>query len=147
MNANEIRRLANAINAHRPDWPVSSLTTFITRSLGNRTYQDASVALTWIATDAKPDGTPASEKPARVLEHGNWWKCAELNGTAAVRAQAPTREQACRDCGRWLHQCMCPEPVTRPLPPADPSTRAAAIAAARAALRQGQVPDESLEDA
>lgn len=63
-----------------------------------------------------------------------------------TRPAAPTREQACRDCGRWLHQCMCPEPVTRPVPPADPSTRAAAIAAARAALRQGQAPDETQEE-
>lgn len=48
----------------------------------------------------------------------------------------PTAANQCRECGYVAGQCHpdCPGTRTRPVPPADPSTRAAAIAAARAAL-------------
>jgi hypothetical protein len=52
VNGNEIQRLAHSINAHRPDWMISSLTTFIGRHMGQWSYRDASVALTFVATDA-----------------------------------------------------------------------------------------------
>lgn len=64
---NEIARIADAINGLRPDWPVNSLKTWITRNLGDRPYRDLAVALTWVACDANTAG------PARVLEWGEWW--------------------------------------------------------------------------
>jgi hypothetical protein len=76
MTEAQISRLAHSLNELRPDWPISSLTTWISRNLSRRAYQDAAVALVWVATDMKSDGTYASEKPSRVLEAGPWWRAA-----------------------------------------------------------------------
>lgn len=134
MNANEIRRLAHAINEHRPDWPVSSLTTFITRELAKHTYRDAAVALTWVAVDQKPDGSPASETPKRVTEGGPWWRAACIEGEQTLTP--PKRDEQCRVCGRRLGSCICGNQATKPTPPAAPQTVAEALAAARAAIAQ-----------
>lgn len=64
----EIDRLAAAINALRPDWPASSLRTFIDTHLAGRALPDAAIALTWVACD------PTSRTPKRVLESGPWWQ-------------------------------------------------------------------------
>lgn len=106
MNGNEVQRLAHSINAHRPDWMISSLTTFITRNLSAWTYRDASVALTFVATDAKPDGQPASDTPKRVLEQGPWRVAAAAGGSTAIRTHAPKRHEECPDHpGHWAHNC------------------------------------------
>jgi hypothetical protein len=76
VNGNQVSQLAHALNELRPDWPISSLTTWITNNLSKRSYQDAAVALVWVALDIKPDGTFATERPARVLEAGPWWRAA-----------------------------------------------------------------------
>jgi hypothetical protein len=98
MNGNEIQRLAHAISMHRPDWMISSLTTFITRNLSHWTYRDASVALTWVATDSKPDGSPASETPKRVLEQGPWRQAAAVGGVNTY-VRPPRKDEACATCG------------------------------------------------
>lgn len=107
MNPNEAARLAHAINDLRPDWPISSLRTFIERNLANRAYRDAAVALTWVATDRKPDGTPASDTPKRVLEAGPWWRAAGIEDQALNRPRAPRRDEQCRRCGGLLPGCSC----------------------------------------
>lgn len=108
MNDIEIRRLAHALNELRPDWPVSSLTTWLSRNMTNRPYRDAAVALVWVAVDTKPDGTHATERPARVLEPGPWWTAAAMNGTAmAGRPQPIRREEQCQRCGGQLPNCAC----------------------------------------
>lgn len=137
MNANEIRRLAHATNELRPDWPVSSLTTFLTRELASRTYRDAAVALTWVAVDTNPDGTPASDTPKRVLEAGPWWRA--TNGdTGATTPTPPKRHEQCRDCGRHVNRCLCEH---GPTPPTSRPTRADALAGANAArLAAGYAP-------
>lgn len=106
MNGNEAQRLAHAVNAHRPDWMISSLTTFITRNMSAWTYRDAAVALTFVATDAKPDGQPASDTPKRVLEQGPWRVAAAAGGSTAMRTHAPKRHEECPDHpGQWAHNC------------------------------------------
>lgn len=139
MNDNELRRLAHAINEHRPDWPIASLRTFIGKNLSNRTYRDASVALTWIACDMKPDGSPASSTPKRVLEAGPWWQAAVIGGDAnGGRPNPPKRAEQCTRCGGMLPDCACKREHLAATyddeTPAERMDREAAMAAARAAL-------------
>lgn len=152
MIDNEIRRLAHAINEIRPDWPVSSLTTFIARHLARRTYRDAAIALAYIATDTALDGTPASSTPARVLEAGPWWQ-AVAAGDAQGRATPgpPKPEQECPDhAGRWAGACgLCAhEGVTAYYDPAqaEPMSIDEARKIARANAR-GRTTSEETQDA
>jgi hypothetical protein len=106
MNGNEVQRLAHAINAHRPDWMISSLTTFIARHMAGWPYRDAAIALTFVACDTKPDGSPASATPKRVLEQGPWRMAAAAGGSTEMRAHAPKRHEECPDHpGQWAHNC------------------------------------------
>lgn len=66
MDKHEIDRLAAAVHALRPDWPLRSVVTFIAREIGTYAYQDAAVMLTWVATD------PDTKTPRRVTENGPW---------------------------------------------------------------------------
>lgn len=139
MTPTEIRRLAHAINALRPDWPISSLTTFIEKTdLRRQPYRDAAVKLAWVAVDIKPDGTPASETPKRVLEAGPWHRAALIESPNSGRPQPPKREEACRTCGRHLDACICDEVRVNPPKPGDPATGAdlARIAAGYAPKHQ-----------
>ncbi len=137
MTENEIRRLAHAINDLRPDWPISSLTTFITNQLGKRAYRDAAIAMTWVAVDAKPDGQPASETPKRVLEAGPWWGASSVADAYGRPTLTPPKlTEACRVCNRRLESCVCGKRATKPDPAATPETVQQAIAAARAALQE-----------
>ena len=67
MIPDEVTRLAQAVNALRPDWNVRSLQTFITNQLPDRTYKAAAAAFVMIATD------PTTDTPARILQPGPWW--------------------------------------------------------------------------
>lgn len=134
MTENEIRRLAHAMNDLRPDWPISSLTTFMHRTeLANWTYRDAAVALAWVAADMKLDGTPASETPKRVLESGPWRKAIVIENPSARSNTPPHREDQCLDCGRPLTVCArvsdCGEQRTQRHQPADASAAADQIRA------------------
>lgn len=68
MTPIELHRLAGAIATLRPDWPASSLQTFLDRHFAYRPIRDVAVALTYVALD--PDTT----NPGRVLEAGPWWQ-------------------------------------------------------------------------
>lgn len=98
MTPNQAERLAHAVNALRPDWPVRSLLTFIQKSLSDRAHFDAAVALAWVAAD------PASKTPARVLEAGPWWKATVTEdgtvSTVTTRCPQHPAEKAwsCREC-------------------------------------------------
>ncbi|WP_221177320.1 hypothetical protein [Nocardioides marmoriginsengisoli] len=133
MNDVEVRRLAHAINELRPTWPISSLTTFISRNLTNRPFRDVAMALVWVALDCNGAGEYITDTPKRVLESGPWWKAAEMNGTANVRPTPPRREDQCMTCGRHLDACICGERATKTRP-ADPTTKTAALAECRAAV-------------
>ena len=67
MMLEEIDRLAQAVNALRPDWRINSLKTFIANNLANRSYRDAVAAFVWIAAD------PETRTPSRILNNGPWW--------------------------------------------------------------------------
>jgi hypothetical protein len=70
-------RLAAMGHALRPDWPVSSLMTFLAKpEIRDRAYRDIAVALAWVACDSQ------TQTPARLLEAGPWWR--------ATQAQAGT---------------------------------------------------------
>ena len=69
---NEIQRLAAATNAIRPEWPIKSLITLISRDHAARPYRDLAVALAWIATDAQ------TKTPARLAEAGPWWTATSM---------------------------------------------------------------------
>lgn len=126
MNGNQISRLAHSLNELRPDWPISSLTTWLSRNLANRAFRDAAVACTWVAVDLKSDGTWASDKLARVLEAGPWWRAAAGGEQGKVAHRNPTRDTQCRRCGGELPLCACAReravteaPVSPDLPAVD----------------------------
>ncbi len=118
LTNDETHRLAAALNALRPDWPVKSLVTFIDANLRPRTYRETAVALTWVASD------PQTETPKRVLENGPWWN--------ATRAQAGTVSVIPTRCPehRQHRAASCPECAATPV--GDPVTGAATV---RGALR------------
>lgn len=68
MNRSDVEVLAKAIHVLRPDWPWTSLVTFITGKLASYAHRDIAVALVWVALD------PETKNPGRVLEAGPWWK-------------------------------------------------------------------------
>lgn len=80
MNRTEMERLANAVTALRPDWPTSSVRSFLAKNLADRAYRDVAVALVWCATD------PDTLTPARVLGAGPWWL---VGGTSAPTKVPP----------------------------------------------------------
>ena len=75
MNENEIERLAAMGNSLRPDWPLASLKTLLTKhELARRPRRDVAVALAWVACES------ATKTPARILEAGPWWLAANAEG-------------------------------------------------------------------
>ena len=67
MLSEEIDRLAQSVNALRPDWGAHDLKTFIANQLPDRSYTEAAKAFATIATD------PTTRSPARILQPGPWW--------------------------------------------------------------------------
>lgn len=99
MNPTQTERLAAAIAALRPDWPLASVRTFLETRLTDRAWQDAAVALTWVATD------PATTTPARVLEVGPWWR-ATHSGDENRAYYPPKDATACSvHPGEWRDRC------------------------------------------
>jgi hypothetical protein len=106
MNTNEQTRLAAAIAILRPDWPQESLRTFIARDdqlLAKRPYQDAAVALVFVALD------PATKTPARVNEPGPWWRI----GRAEPEPVKGVRCPRCRHTYMPTEQHECRQPTSR----------------------------------
>ena len=95
---NELQRLAMAGNALRPEWPIRSLLTLLTKHAA-RPYRDLAVALAWIATDAR------TKTPARLAEAGPWWTATSMTegqGPSQSRMRCPDHERHhaghCPDC-------------------------------------------------
>ena len=100
MLPEEIDRLAQAVNALRPDWAARDLKTFIANQLPDRGYLAAAKAFAEIATD------PTTRSPARILQPGPWWgdKPTAGGGTGGygpVCQCGKTRppERVCPNCG------------------------------------------------
>lgn len=121
MNHNEAARLAGAVNLLRPEWPTTSLQTFITDKLGTRPYRDAAVALAYVACD------PTSKTPARVLEAGPWWKVGDED-------REPIRARKCVRCSEF----HIPNADCRPARGNVTSKHSAHVTAAREAVRDGR---------
>lgn len=99
MNDHEIERIAMAMNALRPDWPVASLRTLLKKpQLTDRPRRDVTVALAWVACES---GTAT---PARVLESGPWWKAAATDG-AARGFQPLEPNERCGICAKSAAAC------------------------------------------
>lgn len=117
LTKTEAERLAAAANALRPDWPVSSLLTYLSKHKA-RAYRDVAVALAWIATD------PQTKTPARLDEQGPWWKATQADSpTAAVHVRPRCPDHPTRDA------LGCPDCTS------SRGDAAAGVAACRAALR------------
>ena len=75
MNDNEATRIAHAMNAARPDWPIKQLETLLgDLRISHRPRRDVFVAMAWVASEAD------TTSPYRVLESGPWWKAAGFDG-------------------------------------------------------------------
>lgn len=106
MNEHEIDRIASAFHVLRPDWPHTSLRTFIAKNLATRPRRDVCVALAWVACESN------TATPARVLEAGPWWKAAAIEGSGptaphtgrTVGRDADPRE-VCGICDMWRADC------------------------------------------
>jgi hypothetical protein len=105
---NQIERLAAMANAIRPEWPIRSLLTILTRDHATRPYRDLAVALAWIATDAK------TKTPARLAEAGPWW-----TATSMTEGAGPGQSRMqCADHERW-HAGHCPDCIAQAVPRPD----------------------------
>ena len=108
ISKTEAERLAHAVNAMRPDWPLSSLLTFISRNLAGRALRDVAVALAWVACD------PETKTPARVLEAGPWWKAtqAEAGTVSAITHRCPEHPtRAAWNCPECEAEAVSPDSV------------------------------------
>jgi hypothetical protein len=92
LSREETERLAQAISAYRPDWPIGSLCTFIW-ARKERPYRDLALELTYVALD------PATQTPARVDADGPWkyLQLATKTNTTSVLEHIDY-EQACAVC-------------------------------------------------
>ena len=91
MNQIQIERIAAAIHALRPDWPIPSLKKFVS-DRANQPMTDLLVQLAIVAVD------PETKTPARIDQDGPWkqalgYRPAELNASAHIRRASPD------DCG------------------------------------------------
>lgn len=99
MNDHEAARIAAAMNAARPDWPLRQLTTLLKdQRIANRPRRDVFVALAWVASEQN------SASPYRVIEAGPWWKAAGIEGSAKVRDVVEPGER-CSVCSHRREFC------------------------------------------
>jgi hypothetical protein len=98
-----VERIAQAIHALRPQWPIASLETFLRDpKLANRPTRDVAIALTWIAVD------PDTRTPARVHEDGPWWRAAVVDEAQTYRNPETSRSHS------PAHTSPKPEPTPAP---------------------------------
>jgi len=91
LTREEGERLASAVSALRPDWPTSSLYTFIGQRK-ERPYRDLALELVYVALD------PKTETPARIDEDGPWKQLARTVRPAVNLADITTFDNACSEC-------------------------------------------------
>lgn len=100
----QIERIATAVNALRPEWPVRSLVTYLARSHADRPFADLAIAAVAVAVDER------SVTPARVGEHGPWWVAAYTASKAATPTVGPGCEPRCPKDGHeheLARNCRC----------------------------------------
>lgn len=86
--SNELTRIADAVNALRPDWIARSVRVILNRpELRDRAFADLAAVMTVIACD------PKSTTPARAVEPGPWWQAVKANaGASSVPEAGPGRD-------------------------------------------------------
>jgi hypothetical protein len=104
-SANELQRLAAAANQLRPEWPVRSLLTLLTRNHSARSYRDLAVALAWVACD------PSTKTPERLAQPGPWWLATSMSEGTGPSQQG----MRCVDHPAH-HVAHCPECVQSAVP-------------------------------
>lgn len=89
--SNELTRIADAVNALRPEWVARSVRALLDRpELRDRGFADLAVAFAVVA------GDPKSATPARILEPGPWWLATKVNsGTPVTQTPGSGAEPAC----------------------------------------------------
>lgn len=100
MNQIQIERIAAAIHALRPDWPVQSLAKFIS-DRRNQPMTDLLVQLVMVAVD------PETKTPARIDQDGPWKRALSIaptdhNTSAHIPVASPTD---CDICSRSRERC------------------------------------------
>ena len=136
----EIQRIAAAMNAIRPGWPVRSLVTFLTKHHEARAFGDLAVAGIAVALDAK------TETPNLLNQHGPWWLAAQAaHGQHAealhfARCQVDGHQSypahscgACR-ADRLARETAADTPPVLTLSPEQASVNARGVRIVRAAL-------------
>lgn len=94
LTRQEGERLAQAVHSLRPDWPIPSLVTFISKRW-QRPYLDLSLELVYVAQ------LPDTKNPARIDQDGPWKRLQHsARPVAQIRASSPTD---CDICGRGRH--------------------------------------------
>lgn len=95
LTRQEGERLAQSINAMRPEWPTSSLLTLIGKRK-ERALMDLALELMYVALD------PETKSPARIDTDGPWKR---LNHRAVAGPQYKTITDAdCAICSRPEHE-------------------------------------------
>jgi hypothetical protein len=72
INDLQADRIAAAVNAVRPEWPLASIKTLIVRDLSGWPWLDLLVGLVYVAGERNADGSWTSRTPGRVKEQGPW---------------------------------------------------------------------------
>jgi hypothetical protein len=112
LTRNEIERLASAIHGLRPDWPVTSLVTFIARR-DTRPLLDLTIELAWVAQ------SPDTKSPARIDEDGPWKSAVRQQASQTTALEHIDWSTACHECNQPRDNHRAPDHAwTRPQPPA-----------------------------
>jgi hypothetical protein len=91
----EAERIAHSIHIIRPDWPVASLATLITRDLATWSLLEIYVGLAHVAIERTADNTGwLSQTPARVKENGPWRQVMGTDGNLQAAKDRAARELA-----------------------------------------------------
>ena len=100
----QIQRIAAAVNELRPEWPVRSLVTYLTKNHADRPFADLAIACVAVAVDER------SATPARVAEHGPWWVAAYQASRTPTPTVGPGAEPRCEKPGHeheLARNCRC----------------------------------------
>lgn len=119
ISDNELTRLADMVQALRPEWPSRTTRAFLARTMRNRAYADLALALTAVCAD------PLSTTPARVEQPGPWWQAAKANmaqstvpdpgpGRGTPRCRYPAHESEPADGCRLCAEGHNGEPAPMP---------------------------------
>lgn len=110
-NQQAIERIAAAVNALRPEWPVASLVTMLTEKHQHRDARTLALAATWVATD-RDTQTPGLLNTAAPWRAVSTLSDAEKHPSDEYRARWVERQrkrlEGAKHCGRCDQEGMLP---------------------------------------